>query len=258
MGAYLSLIKISFKNAFAYKVTFFTSLIGIIITILAQMAVWRFVYSKDADMLVYMTNYVIISNILGILYSDRIIMPLGEKIRNGNYVMDLLKPIETVSFIWGMSSGQMLAGLFNQVLPTAVIFLPFLITIQYNIQNLLWFLVVCILNFILISLIFIIVGFLAFIVIEVWPFHYFTTETIRLLSGSIIPIALFPSWMSKLVSFTPFPFIYSFPLRIILEDLTLKEITYNLFILVIWIIVLSMVLRVIQNIAVRKSIVQGG
>jgi ABC-type uncharacterized transport system permease subunit len=73
MYKYLAFFKIAFKNAFAYKISVFMNLFGTIVSIIAQLALWFFVFKNDSEMMNYMMLYVIISKILGVFYMNNII-----------------------------------------------------------------------------------------------------------------------------------------------------------------------------------------
>jgi len=249
---------ISFKNTFAYKSSVVIGVFGSMFTLFVQIALWNFIFKGNSNMIEYMTCYVIISTILGILYTNNISSLIGDKVTSGDFVIDLIKPISPLAVFWSTSFGEIIANVLNRGIPVLIVFFPVLLTIQFNFQKGLLFLIASLMGFIVGSLIYILVGYISFIVLEIWPYIRLVNDTIRLLSGAIIPIAFFPMGIASIARATPFYFMYTFPIRLLLEELPLNEVYLNFFIMAVWIIVIGFVLRIVSNIAIKHCVVQGG
>jgi ABC-2 type transport system permease protein len=102
------------------------------------------------------------------------------------------------------------------------------------------------------------VGYFSFVIINIHPYVRLIDDTIRLFSGAVIPLAFFPSWLAVIAKAMPFHFMYSFPIRLLLEKLPSEEIYSCFLLMVIWIIALSIALRFAFFAAVKKCILQGG
>lgn len=63
--------------------------------------------------------------------------------------------------------------------------------------------------------------------------------------GALIPIAFFPGWAQKILSYTPFPNLVSLPARTILGMSTGPEITHGLTMIGLWGVLLYGLIRVI-------------
>lgn len=259
MGIYLSILKTAFKKNFAYRKTLVFQIIESIVFILAQIAVWNYVYKEDNSKIRYMIAYVIISRIISILYIHDIVRIIGERVKNGDIAMSLLKPLNIpISFI-SESVGNMLAKLMINGTILFIIFLPFILgEINLNALNLLLLFTMSILNLIFINLLMVIEGLLTFVLIESWALIYATDKALLILSGAIIPLSFYPPWLSNLLLYTPFPYLYSFPIRLMLGDISYMEIVSSILNISIWILIILLTLKLTYNKFLRRTIIQGG
>ncbi len=258
MDSNWAFLRIAFKNSFVYRSTVFIGIFGSFFGILAQIALWSFIFRGKPGTIQYMTVYVVVAQLLGILYINNISDRIGAKVRSGDFVIDLIKPANPVFTFWSTSVGITTSNMIIRGIPLLLIFLPVIIKLKLDAGELALFVVICGLGFVMVSLMYILIGYLAFIVLEVWPFVRLLNDTVRLLAGAVIPIAFFPPWIGRAVKLMPFHLLYSFPIRLLLEELPPNEIIFNMMIMVFWIIMLSIALKIVYGVAVRFCIVQGG
>ncbi|MEI6285550.1 MAG: ABC-2 family transporter protein [Bacillota bacterium] len=258
MNCFGAFLRIAFKNYFAYRATLFTSVLGILLWVAIQIAVWAYVFQKDAQMLAYMTAYVILAGVLNDFYNNRVTDLVAEKISSGNFAIDLIKPVNPLFSFWGTAFGGTAAALFCRSLPMVIVYSPCLMHLHWSIGKILLSMIAAILGLVLVNLIFTLIGYLAFVFIEIWPYRRLVDDTIRLLSGAVIPIAFFPDWLIFAAKLTPFYFLYTFPINLLTKDLPVSEITGNYIVMLIWIAGLSLLLRLVYYRAVKYCIIQGG
>ena len=103
-----------------------------------------------------------------------------------------------------------------------------------------------------------------FIVIEViiGLLAFWTTNTrnmfevydllLLLASGELVPLALFPSWAFGLLTVLPFRYTFSFPIEIFLGKLTPSGIAAGFLWQLGWLIVLSLVARLMWTRGLRR------
>ena len=69
-------------------------------------------------------------------------------------------------------------------------------------------------------ILFILFGFmissLAFFFTEVFSFMILYSALVTLLSGSVIPVNLFPDYLIKIISWSPFPYLYYYPTTVLI------------------------------------------
>lgn len=108
------------------------------------------------------------------------------------------------------------------------------------------------------ALLYTLIGFIAFLCFEVWAFERLLDDTIRFLSGSFLPLALFPDWLKNISVFLPFRFLFSFPIEILLGNTGNEVILTNMLLMVLWIMGAGALLAMIYKKAVNIFVVQGG
>jgi len=247
----------SFRNTFVYRSSVIFQIFSSIFWVLVQIALWSYIYKGEPDMITYMTAYVILSNFIKLLYSQDMITMIGGKVSSGNFAYDLIRPVNIIVMSYQTLLGRLASGLILQVLPQVLIFLPVLIR-SVSFDNILPSLAAVLLGHFLYVILYALLGFLAFIVIEIWPFRRLLDDTIRFVSGAVIPLALFPPLLQNVSDYLPFKYLFDFPLRLLLNQLRGADAVRGLLISAAWTIALGILLLLSYRSAVNKCTVQGG
>ena len=103
-----------------------------------------------------------------------------------------------------------------------------------------------------------IIGLLAFWLIVTWPLNMLLAAIYKLLSGSWIPVAMFPNLLAKINMFLPFRAIYAIPVTIITTPMDRSSIGSNLAVQLIWLVILYLATLLIWKVGKKKLVVQGG
>lgn len=80
------------------------------------------------------------------------------------------------------------------------------------------------------------IGFVAFWLEETWSINISVRFISAFFSGSIIPLDLYPELMSKILLWTPFPYLIYIPVRVLMGEPV--DVAFSLFVLFIWILIL--------------------
>ena len=193
-----------------------------------------------------------------ILYQEKLLQE--NKLILETKLSELIKPMNFMLIQYLQLLGQICSIVLLRGGSVAIIFLPVLIQ-NLKVKSAIYVLfailaIIC--GHFLYIILYSIIGFLAFYFYEVWPFQRLMEDTIRFLSGSFIPLALFSGFFEKVVYALPFRFMFSFPIEIILGSESIAQIKHNFFILTIWMIIFSILLIIVMRRAVNKCVVQGG
>lgn len=249
---------IGFKQKFAYKANWFFSIFASLTSVLIQIALWNFLYFDNKDMINYMKGYVVYASVLNTLYTNRIYHILAGKILNGDFALDLIKPINIVWLSYLKSLGEIIAQFFLQTFPLIVFLLPVILKVTIW-DKLGLYIAAVFLGHVLITTVYAIVGFAAFVFIDVWALRRLVEDTIKIMSGAMVPIFLFPAFLQKIAFFLPFHYLYDFPLMILLDPIVDISIIKSKFIgVAVWEVLLGILLYVVYRIATRYCVVQGG
>jgi ABC-2 type transport system permease protein len=249
--------KISLKNSMVYRWSVLFSIAGSVLYIAICLMLWRFLYRNTPDMVSYMTKYTIISNIIGMFYAGGIAYRIGGKVSSGAFVTDLIRPINMFSMSWQMEFAEICTSFLLRGLPVILVYCPFLI-MNAGYYNIFAVMLAVILGHVLFMLIYALLGFSAFILIEIWPFGRLLDDTIRLLAGGFIPLAVLPGFLRAIAYALPFKFLYSFPLELLFNSADMSKLFENFALLIVWIFVFAMLNIVMYRLALKKAVVQGG
>ena len=249
--------KISLKNSIVYRWSVLFSIIGSILYVAISLMLWRFLYRNDADMIAYMTKYTIVSNIISMFYARGISGRIGDKVATGAFATDLIRPVHLFTMAWQMELAGICANLLMRGLPVILVYLPFLIA-NAGYYNLFAVFLSVALGHMLFLLIYSLLGFSAFILIEIWPFRRLIDDTIRLLAGGFIPLAILPAFVGHIAHALPFRFLYSFPLELLFGKADMDKAFENFAVLIVWISVFGLLNALMYRQALKTAVVQGG
>lgn len=234
-------------------------LLGAIVSVLVQMAIWAYIFRGDPAMMSYMMAYLVLAQFLTQVFTNWITGDVATKIASGAFVTDLIKPVNLVLVYWGPAAGTTLANILVRGLPLLIILSPLLAQqIHADGFKIALFLCICVAAYIMASAIYMLVGFLAFLTTEAGWFPRILFDTISFFSGAIIPLAFFPGWLAFITNLLPFHLMFSFPIRYLLEDMSQSEIVTNLVLLAGWLVFFLLLTQLTYRRVVWHFVVQGG
>jgi ABC-2 type transport system permease protein len=252
----------SFKEEIAYRVEFIVSLLGAIIQLVVFWFLWNAIfkaYGAEAlkgFTLPIMLTYVSIAAILTFYNRSMIEYLIEEDVKTGFISVILTKPVSYPIFYLFREIGRISFLFLTRGLP--IILFAFLF---FNISapsSPLFFLSMALGFFINYFLIFL-TGIWSFWNSgSIWGIRYSRIVISEALSGLIIPIYLFPSWLSNIAYVLPFQAIYSTPLLIYVGKLSGIETFNSILIQLFWIVCLGALTAFAWKRAEKKTVVQGG
>ena len=249
---------ISFKNSYVYRSNLLFGLISPFIKIFSQIALWSFLYQGNSSMITYMSGYVVLSSAIHVFYSGEIYYLISEKVSKGDYILELLRPCSFLLQKYQSALGVDCSRFLVKAMPILLIFSPVLYR-SCSLSYLPAALLAIILAHFLFTILYALVGCISFVFVEPWAFRRVLEDTVRILSGSIIPLALFPDWAQSIMRFLPFQYLYDLPIRLFLGQITdQSEIIWQLFLSAAWVFTMSLLLLVVYRLAQRHCVTQGG
>jgi ABC-2 type transport system permease protein len=264
MKKYLKFIQISFYNGLAYRVEYFVGTFRNLVILLVQLCVWRALLSAGSITtsagvvtLREMNTYVLISSMIGTLLTVNVVWNMTDRIRNGQIVMDLLKPMNFQAYTFANMLGQNMFAFLFQLLPILAVGTIFVGMNFPSIPNLLLFLFTMI-NAIVISFqINYIIGLVVFWYLRGWQANIVWMLN-RLFSGAYIPLWFFPTFLVTISNFLPFRLYYFVPISIYLGTLTPRDCLYAILQQFAWMIILYGLIMLEWRAAMKKLVIQGG
>lgn len=250
----------TFKKQFAYRIPVIVSFFGTIVSIYIQIALWSYLYRDDLDSTIYMTDYICLSNIISCFYEPRLAKDIERRFRTGDLAIDLIRPADVSFVFWGQAAGMAASKIVVRGIPIIFVLLYFFkeSTKLISADKISIFLVSIVFGCIIYYSIFFTIGFLSIKTNAVWPYVRIINDTIRFISGSVIPLNLFPDIMQTLFRFLPFRMLYSFPIMILLDDLNIEYIFFEFCLIILWSIFCIWLERMIYTKLSKHISIQGG
>jgi len=211
----------AFQRSIAYKLEYYTGLANAFLYIFIFTSVWRTVANESPNSLGVWTgdslvNYAILSTLIKVSYGRNEYF-LINKIKSGDIAYDILKPYSIPLMYISDSLGVSVFQIFARAIPLLIFSIFFFgVVPEISIITLLQFIPVYLFSFIIFLSFGFLISSLAFFFTEVFSFMIFYGALVTLLSGAVIPISMFPETYLKMISWTPFPYLYYYPTSILI------------------------------------------
>jgi ABC-2 type transport system permease protein len=204
-------------------------------------------------------TYAVINSIIARLLTTWIIEDVNNKVRSGDIVIDISRPVGFGSLMCSQAVGEGIAVFLTVSLPVAVI-AHLIWGLVLPASVLVWcaFLVSLVAGFLITFLIDYMIGLSAFWFTEVSGFYWSKGSIIAVLGGTYLPLWLYPPSLARILDWLPFKGISYTPLAILVGKIELSQVPAACGIQIIWLIVLLWLSRRIYNAVVKKLVVQGG
>jgi ABC-2 type transport system permease protein len=178
---------------------------------------WRAIFAGRAtvgglSLSMTLTHYVIAAIVRRLDQSEAYVWEFAAEIRGGFFGKYLVRPVNPLYWFLSICVGRGLfillpltaAGLVCAVVLGDALVAPRSLVVLAIIPIVaLGLLALALLNFL--------TSLLAFVFQEITPFHMIKSELVAFLSGSLVPLAMMPSWARNILRWTPFPSLASLP-----------------------------------------------
>ena len=263
LRGYLKLAQAPFQTRLAYRAATFIECLGILLRVYLMRVFWTAVYggggAVEGITLPMMITYATLSNIQGLVTSSWVQWEVQRKVRDGNIVIDLIRPYGFLrslaasnlggALLWGgpmavltLAASLLFVDLQPPASPAAG--LAYLASLS----------LAMVVNFCLLTM----VGLVAFWTLELVGFNMIFEFVSLFLSGGLIPLWFLPLWAWQIAEWLPFQSLAHLPLSIYIGKIEGAAMWIALLKQAAWIVVLAVVVRLLWRAAERKLIVQGG
>ncbi len=222
-GKYANCVRTGFRAALEYRANFFMSLAGAIAPVVIQTALWIVLYGDDPSASFFgftfsqMVAYTVIAQLVSRLVRTGFEYDVNWDIKTGSLDRYLVKPIgyfgyRLFSFIGDKLVQTVFMGFF---LVAAVVALTVVFGFSANLASVTLFALALFVAFLLNFLIFWCVALVGFWLTEIGYLFEAVRIVIIAASGGVLPLAVFGSEASRVLSFLPFRFTIQFPTEIL-------------------------------------------
>lgn len=262
MSAYRSIAMASFRTALGNRVAFTSNLVGGLVQFGLGYALWSAVFARAADGQPFheaqIHSYLLIAFLSNSLISRYDEWRNALRILDGSVAVDLVKPLDyqraRLSELLGTAaaelSGLLVVGgglavlLGNVEIAPPGVFACFVVS--FALGTLLKAQVVCL------------TVVLCFGRQNYLGLHWSRNGVMTLLSGTVIPISLYPDWLRDIAIALPFSSILFTPFSVFTAGSVTVDLVGMLLRQVLWIAVLWGLTAVLQRRAIRRFEVVGG
>ncbi|AWV36702.1 daunorubicin ABC transporter permease [Paenibacillus odorifer] len=262
-GAYLDFIRIRFLTMLAYRINYYSGILIYSLNIGVNYFTWMAIYGNGDSLggftATQMTSYVAVSWMARAFYFNNLDREISTDIRDGSIAIQFIRPYNyvLVKMMQGLGEGMFRFLLF--MIPGMAIAM-LLFPVQLPTAPSAWagFLVMLFFSFLINSQINIITGLSAFFVENNEGMMRMKRVIVDLFSGLIVPISLFPNWLSSVLEVLPFQAITYLPGSVFTGRVQGVGIWNVLGIQIIWFLVLLIPIVWLYHAARQRLFVQGG
>lgn len=254
----------AFRMQAAYRSQVWALLFGVGLDVFARISIWRAVYgdatSVNGVSLPEMVTYAMFAAALFNGWdSTQLVRDIGESIRSGDVVNQLLKPY---AYPMALFAQQVGTRLFYQLVigvPVIVVMgLAYGIEPPASLGHGLLFIGYFVVSVVILMLIGIVFGLFAFWVLDAHSLEWFMRGFLAVMSGWLVPLWFFPPGFADIARLLPFSWIAFHPLAAYLGQMDLVEAGLMLLLGVFWVAALGWLIAFVWSRTCDRLIVQGG
>lgn len=265
MRKYIRTMYIVFRRLKEFLVNFIGQMMYFPIKFAILYFIWSYIYGNSAVDASYsfeeMLGYYFILAIV-----QTCIMPCGlaayeewETINSGKMNLYLTKPISYPIYMYAEKMGSFLIYMATGLLFIYVtVFAMQFFGVELVIRHTGWFCISLFMGFTIMVNLFTIIGHITFWVENVLSLRDNLWNIIKIFSGEIFPIAMYPLFLQKICGFLPFQYIYFQPISILQGKIPVDKIVQNLAVQAGWCLLLIVVNGIVWKKGNVRYVSQGG
>ena len=267
MEVYYLLIKVAIKKQLQYSksiiIFFIVNSMKIMLYYTLFNAIYK--YNGTSEILGYTSTQMIwyfglLSATWSLIWSS-IDWQLSTSIINGNFAMELLKPISIFSRGLCESIGTSIISFFTEFLLLLLVQSFFIFPNFLNLISIIKYLVLLVFAFIMNYLINFICGIAAFVTTNIKSVINFKFMLFAVFGGSYIPLNFLPESIKNISCYLPFQYIIYWPIQFFINTEETSEVKVFLYVIInqiLWILVLYIIYRILWKKAIKKYVSFGG
>lgn len=256
MKKYFSIFKIGWQKVIEYRGHMLGHMILGVISFFAMFFIWGAVFKDRQYFGVYtfpsMMSYMLMVRFLHFANRGNIGRDIGLEIKNGSLSVYLLKPISYLKWWFFVFLSERIYEILlrgSMVIVFIIIFNKLLAIPGLN--QVLLFICFLPISLLLNYLINVFIASVGFWTTDVRLFRSTIIMVIEFLGGMVVPIDLMPEFLGKICRFLPFQFTGYFPIKIY-QGIESKTIVIGFLTSLVWIIVISILLRLLWRKGLKK------
>lgn len=252
MKKYLEVSRLTLESQLVYRVNFFFWRFRSLVYFLTLFFFWLAIFENRTDFLGYqkgqILTYVVGIAFLKALIVDTLTAEVAGKIRSGELTKIVIAPVNFFHYHFFRDLSTKILNVSFVILEIGLILFIFSFPFYFP-QNLSTYLIFGVSLFFSLLLHFFLslsLSISAFWTDDPWAARWlFGVIFLEFFAGAFFPLDVLPAWLSRVIYFTPFPYLVFFPLKIWLEQVNFGRSVEVLGITVFWLIIFFILARLL-------------
>lgn len=262
MRKYLILLQLAWQNGMVYRTNVILWRVRQLISTLMSLTVWQVIFSQQDSVFNYsggqMATYIFLAAFLQSLILATALNGLANRIYSGQFSFDLIKPVNIYAMLATEDIADKLKNVGFLILETILLWLIFKPVFAIPDPKILlifvfWIIGGVILNF-LITLLF---GALGFWSPDIWGPRFLFFIFVEFSAGKLFPLDILPELIQKIILLTPFPYFAFLQSQLFLNKLDALEIIKYSLILLLWIGLLTFIVKKSWKVGIKDYSASG-
>ncbi len=247
---FFQVLGLELRKQMSYRADFW---VNAIVSFLASMGVmyflWQSIFANMVDgatiggyslegMILY---YVLVILIGKLVRGAQMMEGISSDIYNGGLTRYQLYPTSYLAYKYAEHLGGLLPAVLQIVFFGCAVpfFLEIPDSIHFSLVNIVLSLFVILFANLLYFMMSLPLQLVAFWADNVWSLLVMVHFIGALLGGAMLPLELFPGWIQDILQFSPFVYLYHFPVSVLTGQAGVEEICFGLAIMLFWVITLG-------------------
>ena len=257
---FVTFSKIEWQKVLTYRMSVFTYRVGQMLEIIILVSMWIFIYGAGSGLIKgYTMNEMITYVLMGSLFSamsfNLIWGTISRAIEKGDLSLFLVKPVSYVKYQFYSEFGGWSINVIASTMAHLAVISLFIDKVIFNtdIRTIFVILVMVFLTIFIEILIGLLIGFIAFWSEgEVGGFQNLAMIIKKFFSGVYFPLSLLPASLSFIGFYLPFAYSFFVPAQIYLGKIGIDMAWRGIGIQLIWIIILSILVKIVWKKGLKK------
>lgn len=250
----------AWQKVLTYRISIAIYRVGEMLEIIILVSMWILIYGQGNTLikgytLEEMITYVLIGSLFSVISFNLIHGSISRDIERGDLSLYLVKPVSYIKKEIYMELGSWSLNIFASLFAQLILVFFFFdkIILNFNIKIILTISLMLILTIFIELLIGVIIGMIAFWTEgEVGGFHNLIYILKRFFAGVYFPLSLLPTSLSFIGFYLPFAYSFFVPVQIYLGKMDLNTAYKGILIQISWIIILSVLIKIIWKAGLKK------
>lgn len=231
---YFVIVKNTLQEYFVYRVNFVFWRLQVFVSFVIFYSLWSAVGHSRGYVGIYslsqLVTYFVIGYVIRALVFTTRTADIGGDIQQGNLSSLLLKPISTIKYYLSRDLIDKLFNLFFMIIEFVLLLILFKPQISTpSLLNIFIFIIFVALSIAIFFFYSLTISFITFWADNAWSSRFlFGYVFVNLFSGQFIPLDLLPNSVSQILKYTPYPYMFFYPVKIWLGQITPDQAGYYL------------------------------